>query len=431
MRRIFTMLLAVFIAVGASAQGFSKELEKKAKNGDSEAMIAIGNAYATGNGIGKDAKKAKEWYEKAKKNKNAAAYEGLADLYRNWDGLGKDPKKVCKYTVEGARAGNVKLALEAARGYMQQEDGYFETNPAQYAFEMYCIAADAGDEEGLEGALACIASGKLRELVDNLEGNLGLADDYVSVISSSDPTAIDIIAMPPAGIPLKLNKIMDYGKQLIKIREERLGRPLTRDDMTLGLLSFKIQKRGKGNFTPKTFRDVVEKGSSLLSGFRYYTSIRGIDYDKTTLADMEKWERWAKKMKQDPEPICYLKAYNVEAWAATKDLDMIMLHGMVLAQEGKTEEAKKMVDKLIFHGEYTPENLMRVYFVTKKIGDNEVFRFVDRLATENPDALRAWIDDKALFRMVSYNKGFTEGFNGFFPKAPSEQECDQWLQMIR
>lgn len=54
-------------------QSYSKELEKKAKNGDSAAQTELGLCYLYGNGIGVDDKKAQKWFEKAIDQNNADA----------------------------------------------------------------------------------------------------------------------------------------------------------------------------------------------------------------------------------------------------------------------------------------------------------------------------------------------------------------------
>ena len=65
MKKILVQLLLVLIVSNVNAQEWSKELEKRAKKGDIEAVVEVGNAYFKGNGVKRDLEKAAKWYYEA------------------------------------------------------------------------------------------------------------------------------------------------------------------------------------------------------------------------------------------------------------------------------------------------------------------------------------------------------------------------------
>lgn len=73
---LFTLLMLV-VAVPLWAQAWSKDLEKKAKNGDVSAQLAVANAYFNGDGIAADKANAAKWYYKATLNNNDEAKNKL------------------------------------------------------------------------------------------------------------------------------------------------------------------------------------------------------------------------------------------------------------------------------------------------------------------------------------------------------------------
>ena len=78
---IMRYVLAFFMALttmSAISQTYSKDLEKKAKSGDSPAQIDLGICYLKGNGTEQDDKKAYKWFRKAANN-NDVKIRGTGD----------------------------------------------------------------------------------------------------------------------------------------------------------------------------------------------------------------------------------------------------------------------------------------------------------------------------------------------------------------
>lgn len=142
-------------ALPAMAQSYSKDLEKKAKSGDAAAMVEVGDCYFNGAGVGKNAKKAKEWYEKAIKAGNIDAYPNIVACYSSWDGIEKNPEKAFKWIKKGAEAGSATMQLALAKAY---ENGEGTPVNASAATNEYINAAYQGVKEAIvpaiKGALA-------------------------------------------------------------------------------------------------------------------------------------------------------------------------------------------------------------------------------------------------------------------------------------
>ena len=100
---LFTLLMLV-VAVPLWAQAWSKDLEKKAKNGDVSAQLAVANAYFNGDGIAADKANAAKWYYKATLNNNDEAKNKLYSFYS---------KELEKF----AKSGDVQAQYEVGMDY--------------------------------------------------------------------------------------------------------------------------------------------------------------------------------------------------------------------------------------------------------------------------------------------------------------------------
>ena len=65
-------------------------LEKRAAEGDREAMFLLGVMHARGRGAAKDAAQAAEWYRRAADLGEARAMANLGVLYARGEGVAKD-----------------------------------------------------------------------------------------------------------------------------------------------------------------------------------------------------------------------------------------------------------------------------------------------------------------------------------------------------
>lgn len=76
-----TVCVILFTCLFTMAETWSKELEKKAKNGDIASQLAVGDAYFSGNGVDVDKAKAAKWYYKAVEGKSEEAKDRLYKFY--------------------------------------------------------------------------------------------------------------------------------------------------------------------------------------------------------------------------------------------------------------------------------------------------------------------------------------------------------------
>jgi localization factor PodJL len=83
-------------------------LRQAATNGDPKAQYAIGNRYAQGEGVARDAVQAVTWFELAANGGLAPAQYRLGVLYERGEGVAKDHAKARDWYARAAEKGNVK-----------------------------------------------------------------------------------------------------------------------------------------------------------------------------------------------------------------------------------------------------------------------------------------------------------------------------------
>jgi len=136
----------------------------EAEGGNAEAQYAIGKAYAKGEGVTRDLKKAVDYYRKAADQGNAKAQTNLGVLYANGEGVEKDEQVAIglfrKAAVQGDALGQQNLA------WMLTHAKSVQVNPAD-AIPLYRSAAEAGQLD------AQIQLGQLY-----IKGRDGIAQDY-------------------------------------------------------------------------------------------------------------------------------------------------------------------------------------------------------------------------------------------------------------
>lgn len=134
MKKILLQLLLILFATNISAQEWSKELEKRAKGGEVEALVEVGNAYFKGNGVKRDLEKAAKWYYEAIQRGNEEVKENFYSFYS---------KQLEKY----AKSGDAQAQYEV--GYAHQKGDGVDRN-IKTAAEWYMMAADQGHEQATD-----------------------------------------------------------------------------------------------------------------------------------------------------------------------------------------------------------------------------------------------------------------------------------------
>lgn len=134
MKKYLFLSLLLFITANIHAQEWSKELEKRAKEGEIEAIVEVGNAYFKGNGVKRDLEKAAKWYYEAIQQGNEEVKENFYSFYS---------KQLEKY----AKSGDAQAQYEVGCAY-QKGDGV--DRDIKTAAEWYMLAGDQGHEKAMD-----------------------------------------------------------------------------------------------------------------------------------------------------------------------------------------------------------------------------------------------------------------------------------------
>ena len=81
-------LTAIYFSLTGYGQNYTKDLENRAKAGDSDSQVELGLCYLNGEGVKQNYKKAQKYFESAADQMNAAANYWLGTMYEN--GTAKD-----------------------------------------------------------------------------------------------------------------------------------------------------------------------------------------------------------------------------------------------------------------------------------------------------------------------------------------------------
>ena len=130
-----------------SAQANEKEVEgyqKAAAQGNADAQYMLGLAYATGEGVPKDAAYAVEWYQKAAVQGNAAAQYMLGLIYATGKGVPKDAAMAASWYTKAAAQGNAAAQYNLGMAYANSEG---VTRDLVRAYAWFDLAAAQGNKD--------------------------------------------------------------------------------------------------------------------------------------------------------------------------------------------------------------------------------------------------------------------------------------------
>ena len=189
-------------------KGF-KSLKALAEKGDTRAQYNLGNMYADGRGVEKDAKEAARWYRKAAEQGSALAQSNLGAMYAKGEGVLEDNKEAVKWWRKGAEQGNAtsqfNLGVRYAYGKGVERD-------AKEAVRWYRMAAEQGIAD---------AQNNLGLMYDNGEGVL---EDDVTAYAWYNIAAANggALAKKNKGIiakemtPDQIAKAQELSKEMVK-----------------------------------------------------------------------------------------------------------------------------------------------------------------------------------------------------------------------
>ena len=106
MKKVYLLLtLVMFYASQAIGQTTFAENIEKAKAGDSNAQLEIGNCYFNGNGVAKDYEQAMKWWKKSASKNNSVAQYNIGMLYDNGFGVKRNYEKAIEWYQKSADQG--------------------------------------------------------------------------------------------------------------------------------------------------------------------------------------------------------------------------------------------------------------------------------------------------------------------------------------
>jgi len=117
--------LFLFFALGSALGGCSSTAEQvgvlreRADAGDAGAQVALGQRYATGDGVEADAVRAASLFRTAAESGSSEGQLALGAAYRQGVGVAQDPDEALRWIRKAARAGNARARL--ALGAMYEE----------------------------------------------------------------------------------------------------------------------------------------------------------------------------------------------------------------------------------------------------------------------------------------------------------------------
>ena len=174
-------------------------MSKRAKGGEVEALVEVGNAYFKGNGVKRDLEKAAKWYYEAIQRGNEEVKENFYSFYS---------KQLEKY----AKSGDAQAQYEVGCAY-QKGDGVDRN--IKTAAEWYMMAADQGHEQSFE-KLSSTYNKDLEKIAKkgDKRAQIALAKCYLNGIG------VDKNKKKASKLLVKLKEDADYGEEAKSLLEE-------------------------------------------------------------------------------------------------------------------------------------------------------------------------------------------------------------------
>ncbi len=116
--------------------------QAKAKQGDPEAQLTLGDAYVSGEGVQQDYTQAAKWYRQAAEAGKARAQAALGDLYDAGQGVPQDDAQAAKWYRRAAEQGLASAQYELASLYAVGKGVRLDNAEA---LKWYLKAANQGD----------------------------------------------------------------------------------------------------------------------------------------------------------------------------------------------------------------------------------------------------------------------------------------------
>ena len=141
MKNFSLLLVSVLVAVSAWGQGDFFSLMHAANDGDVDAQVDLGYAYATGNGVTQNYGQAAYWWKKASAKGHADAQYNMGCLYEKGLGVPFDRFKAAKSWRRAADKGHAQAQWRLSVCYT---DGEWVTPDPEKASKWSLLAMQSG-----------------------------------------------------------------------------------------------------------------------------------------------------------------------------------------------------------------------------------------------------------------------------------------------
>jgi len=187
MRRILlvpVLFFALFVIGNISAQERTRvDIEKAAQEGDTDAMVILGEMYAEGKGVARDSRIAADWYLKAAEKENTTAMLKLGPVYIEGRGVGQDAKVGIAWYLKAADKGNTDAMIKLGEMYVKGGPvGSEIEKDIEKVVEWYGKAANNGSKEAINRLAKMVLRTARDAAYERLEEEERIWEDVTEVL---------------------------------------------------------------------------------------------------------------------------------------------------------------------------------------------------------------------------------------------------------
>lgn len=399
MKKLLLLIAALTFAVGSVSAQYSKELEKKAKSGDESAMIAVGDAFLTGNGTAKDAKKAKDWYQKAIKAGSDSAYIRMADLYTTWNALGVDPHEERSWFIKAYNKSMPLASLEYARRLVRGDKGFENLAPKpspdniSSAKQFYLKNGGEDFARVMMDEYPHIADDRMAYVKNILPRyEVGMDELNAEAIEEGAPILL---------AELKIGLALDY----IHKYEEKYG-VITPEMEKIDKLASILRKKRASDIDPYNI------GNRLIAMSKARKDLSALPKGHT----IQDEANYFKKI-NDGKMLTLAKLAGVEDGAQNENFECMFVYAASCIADGRLGLAKGWISRLRAAGGYEPLPALMTVALYRYMGDNDsAIIFMDDMIRDNPENIIPFVTGRG-------NLGFMS--KGWFKRFEEQDEKDK------
>lgn len=243
MRKFFYWCVLWLVCSHAGGQTVAefKQYSRMAKDGNADAMVALGYCYANGAGTEKDPAKAFEWMSRAAELGSAVGMYNLGFLYLNGVGVPKDEQKAFGWVQQAAAKGYVDAQAYLAIAY---SNGNGVAQDHQKAFGWSLKAANQGSPQAAFVLGYCY------------HGGYGVSQNYDEAAKwyrkamekniASAYSNMGILYAEGKGVPQDSRKAIELADKAIALEPENTTFYATKEQIVAYVQQLEAMKSGTG-----------------------------------------------------------------------------------------------------------------------------------------------------------------------------------------